>query len=202
MIQPKIDQVVIGHATAPAMRWSLGILGLAIIVFTLLAIIRRDSSFIAAFLWFVAGALLSVFSIWPMEVIKFIVSTDYVTRIRFITGAISIFVLLITFESIRRTHLKERYAILWIITGLVLFVCVLFPNAVDLLRAVSGMSYPTAVAVVASLFLVLVTFHFSIAMSASEDKQSKMAQKLAVLEARIRALEKTTRGDEKKQLRS
>jgi hypothetical protein len=71
----------------------------------------------------------------------------------------------------------------------VIFLCALFPEAVNLFRAVTGMQYVTAVVAVAFTFLVLVAFNFSIAMSAMEADRDKIAQKVAVLEARLNELE-------------
>jgi hypothetical protein len=98
-------------------------------------------------------------------------------------------VLYITFESIRRTHLQEKYALLWVATALIILISVLFPNAVSLFRAVTGMEYATAIATVSFTFLVMVAFHFSISLSAMQTKHSKVAQRIAILEARINKLE-------------
>jgi hypothetical protein len=107
---------------------------------------------------------------------------------RVIAVAMSVLVLLITLESIRRTHLHERYAILWVLTaGGILFVS-LFPHAIDLLRALMGMSYVAALVAFAFVFLLMVSFHFSITLSAMQDKQSQMAQRIALLQEELREL--------------
>ena len=103
--------------------------------------------------------------------------------------AFSVVVLLITLESIRRTHLQERYALLWVGTGIVILVCVLFPRAVVLLRMLTGMRYTQALTAVTFTFLVLVAFHFSISISSSRSNQARIAQRLAILEERLRNLE-------------
>ena len=98
--------------------------------------------------------------------------------------------LLITLESIRVTRLQERYALLWVVTALVILAATLFPEAVNLVRAVMGMRYDEAVLAVAFTFLVLLAFHFSISVSALQSKLAKTAQRIALLDARIDELEK------------
>jgi hypothetical protein len=110
---------------------------------------------------------------------------------RVIAAVISLGVLTITLESIRRTHLHERYAILWVVTSVVILFISLFPHAIDLLRALMGMSYVAALVAFAFVFLLLVAFHFSITLSAMQDKQAKMAQRIALLQEELKQL----RGD-------
>lgn len=179
----------LGWEHASGYRILIGLAGLLIIGFTARLAWKRDCSLITAILWLIVGAVLIFFAAYPQKVIRLVVQTEYMTRIRFIMGAVSVFVLLITFESIRRTHLQERYALLWVVTGLVILTSVLFPRAVSLFRAVTGMDYVSAIVAVAFTFLVLVAFNFSIAMSAMEDDRSKLAQRIAILEARLKKLE-------------
>ena len=49
---------------------------------------------------------------------------------------------------------------------------------------------------VAFTFLVLVAFHFSIALSAIQSRESKMAQRVALLEARLNQLERDRAKDD------
>lgn len=188
-----LDQAMIGYVTswahAVVPRVAIGLLGLGVLSLTCRAYWRKRCSTITACLWLLAGVVLSVFAVIPGDFIRFVISTPYMMRIRFIVAAVSVLVLLITWESIRRTHLQERYALLWITTALILFVCALFPQTVALFRAVTGMEYATAIVAVAFTFLVLVAFHFSISMSAIQSKHSKVAQRVAILEARLKKLE-------------
>jgi len=193
MTPVNLDQAIIvdvtGWAHAIVPRVIIGVVGFGILFLTCRAYWRKRCSTITACLWLLAGLAFSMFSVIPEDVIKFVITTPYMTRIRVIVAGVSVMVLLITWESIRRTHLQERYALLWITTSLILFVCALFPQAVALFRAVTGMEYATAIVAVAFTFLVLVAFHFSISMSAMQSKHSKVAQRVAILEARLKKLE-------------
>ncbi len=116
-------------------------------------------------------------------------AVSYLARIRLLMGGLSFVVLLVTFEAVRRTHLQERYAILWVFTGVMLMLCALFTGVLDFFCALLGMQYVTFVVTVIFTFLLLVAFHFSIALSRLTDDRSRIAQRCAQLEARIEALE-------------
>ena len=185
-----VHRLLTGWSEAVGLRVVLLLVGAGILLLALTALLKRRCSFVSGLVWIGVGSLPVVFSLYPVETILRIVQTPYMTRIRVIIGAISLLMLLTTLESIRRTHLKERYALLWIATALALLLAAGFPKVVSLFRAVTGTEYATAVVAVAFAFLVLVAFHFSIALSAMESRQVKLAQRVALLEARLKRLER------------
>lgn len=188
-----ISRYATGWDTAVAPRIAFAVLGALIVTITLRTIWKRDCSVLAAVLWLIAGATFLAFSIIPQQIINSVVKIDYMTRVRGILGGLSVFVLLITLESIRRVRLQERYALLWVGTATVILLAALFPHVVDLLRVVTGIGkYVNAVVTIAFTFLVLVAFHFSISHSAMQSKQSRIAQKVAMLEARLKELERAS----------
>ena len=193
MIVGVIDEVTkqyaMGWDQAIPQRICIGLAGLVVFMLAGRVVLKRECSILTGILWLLSGCILMTFSAIPQKVIEFVISTEYLTRIRVIMGLISLLVLYITFESIRRTHLQEKYALLWVATALVILISVLFPDAVALFRAVTGMEYATAIAAVSFTFLVMVAFHFSISLSAMQSKQSKISQNVAILEARLRKLE-------------
>jgi len=189
-VDAAIFQYATGWHDAIASRIVIAGLGLVILGIVIRAAAHRDCTLLAGLLWILLGVVFMVFAAIPEAMIKLVVSTEYLTRIRVIMGALSVLVLLIAFEAIRRNHLQERYALLWVATAVIVFLTVLFPRFVDLFRAVTGMQYVTAVVALAFTFLMLLAFHFSISMSQAQNKQSKMAQRIAILESRIRDLER------------
>ena len=111
-------------------------------------------------------------------------------RIRALMAAVSIGVFLITLLAIRGYKLREKYAVLWLATAAMITLTALFPQLVDGARHWFGMQYVTSVVAVVFTFLVLVSFHFSIALSALNDKAAATASRCAILEARIQELER------------
>ena len=110
-------------------------------------------------------------------------------RIRALMGGVSICVFLIALLAIRNYKLREKYAVLWLATAGMITLAAFFPQLMDLAREWFGMQYITSVVTVVFLFLVLVAVHFSIALSALNDKAAATASRCALLEARIRELE-------------
>lgn len=88
------------------------------------------------------------------------------------------------FEAVRRRALLERYSLLWIFGCLCLVVLTSWPGLLDLLAAAVGVYYPPAALFLGGLFLlVLLSLHFSLAISRLTEQNRKLAQRLARLEA-------------------
>ena len=111
-------------------------------------------------------------------------------KLRGVTGLLSFLVLIVTLEAVRRTRMRERYALLWVGTGFVILLFAIFPrSAMAWLQQLTGMQYVTAVVVVIFGFLLLVAFHISIMLSRLQDNQGRAVRRIALLEARLEALE-------------
>ncbi len=184
-----VNQLILHWEGAAVQRIIVGLLGLGILVQTIRARTRHKCSGPMALIWILLAIAMMLFAGDPQGFITVVISTEYITRIRIIMAALSLLVLLITWENVRSTQLQERYALLWVATSLIVLICALFPAVVDLFRAVSGMSYVMAVVSVMFTFLLLVAFHFSITLSSMALKHSKVAQRVAILEARLQTLE-------------
>ncbi len=115
-------------------------------------------------------------------------------KIRIFLGAVSLTHLFITLEAVRRNSLKERYALLWIGTGLVLLVFAIRPDVIGWLVQVTGMHYTSALMLVVFSFLILIAFHVSLVLSKAEDDRRKFARHIALLEARLTELERRDAG--------
>jgi hypothetical protein len=185
-----ISRLTTGWDEAVGFRVLAAAFGIFVLYLLFRSLRRRKSNFIALASWGMAGGFALAFSAWPQSIVTSIISTPYDMRVRYIMGFISVLVIVITLESIRRFHLQERYALLWLATGTVILLGALFPSMVALLRAGMGMQYVTALVAVAFTFLVLVVFHFSISISSSRSNQARIAQRVAILEEKIRSLEK------------
>ena len=106
-------------------------------------------------------------------------------RIRILMAVVSMGVFVITLLTIRTYKLREKYAILWLTTALMITCVALFPGLVETARQWFGMQYVTSLVAVIFVFLVLVSFHFSIALSALNDKVAAHAGRIAIQQARI-----------------
>jgi hypothetical protein len=108
-------------------------------------------------------------------------------RISIVASIASILLLIVVFELIRSRRLRERYALLWLLTGLVLLVLSLWRGALDTIAGWFGVTtYPPAVLfAVATLFVLLVLLHYSTVISKLSDQNVILAQRLALLETRL-----------------
>ena len=116
-------------------------------------------------------------------------------RVSIIGVVASLLLLLIVLELVRGRRLKERYALLWIATGLVLLVLSSWRDALNTMAGWLGVTgYPPAVLfAVATLFILLVLLHYSTVLSKLTDENVELAQRVALLEERLGRLAPTER---------
>ncbi len=101
--------------------------------------------------------------------------------------AFAAIVLGLVFEMVRRRHLRERYAILWLGAALVLLVLAAWTQALRTISNAAGIATPSnAFFVIAFAFLLLLLLHFSSVVSKMADETRILAQRLALLEQRVR----------------
>jgi hypothetical protein len=115
-----------------------------------------------------------------------------------IAAAIASLVLLVAvLELVRRRRLREKYALLWILTAIVLLVLSVWRGAVTSIATTLGVSYgPTVLFAVGALFVLVVLLHYSTVISALTDRTVVLAQRIAILEQRIEDLESSNKRDD------
>jgi hypothetical protein len=90
--------------------------------------------------------------------------------------------LIVIVELIRRGQLKERYALLWLFAGIVLLIFSLSRGLLEYVASLVGIYYPPSLLfLLAFLFLLLITLHFSSVISELSEKNKQLAQELALL---------------------
>ena len=111
-------------------------------------------------------------------------------RISIAASIASILLILVVLELIRGRRLKERYALLWLVTGIVLLVLSAWRGALDTIAGWFGVSgYPPAILfAAATLFVIVVLLHYSTVLSQLDDQNTILAQRLALLEQRLAEL--------------
>jgi hypothetical protein len=108
-------------------------------------------------------------------------------RISVAASIASLLLLLVVLELIRGRRLKERYALLWLVTGVVLLVLSAWRGGLNTIADWLGVStYPPAILfAVATLFVIIVLLHYSTVLSRLADENTLLAQRLALLEADV-----------------
>jgi hypothetical protein len=105
-----------------------------------------------------------------------------------IAGAIASLILIaVILELIRSRRLRERYALLWLATGVVLLALSVWRDGLNTIAGWFGVTgYPPAVLfAVGTLFIILVLLHYSTVISKLADQNAILAQKVALLEAEL-----------------
>jgi hypothetical protein len=114
-------------------------------------------------------------------------------RVSVAASIASILLILVVLELIRGRRLKERYALLWLVTGAVLLVLSAWRDGLNTIAGWLGVSgYPPAILfAAATLFVIVVLLHYSTVLSKLDDESTVLAQELALLRARVEELEQS-----------
>jgi hypothetical protein len=111
-------------------------------------------------------------------------------RVQLVSLLAAVALLLVVLDLVRRRRLLERYALLWLGAALVILGLAAWSQALSrLARALGILSAPNALFFVAVGFIVLLLLHFSAAVSRLNDQSKVLAQRLALMEQRMRQIE-------------
>jgi len=110
-------------------------------------------------------------------------------RLRLVVALLSFIMLSVTLEAIRVSRMQERYAFLWLATGMLLFLGALSPLLAIWGPRLTGMSYGAIVMVVLFSFIIFVLFHVSVTISRLEANVAELVRSLALADERIRKLQ-------------
>jgi hypothetical protein len=107
--------------------------------------------------------------------------------------AVTFGLLVLVFELVRRKRLSERYAILWLLAALTLFVLAVWKGLLTSLSHDVGISYPpSALFAVAIGLIAIILLHFSLAVSRLSDQNKVLAQRLGLLQQRLERTERNS----------
>lgn len=116
--------------------------------------------------------------------------------VQVVSVAVSVALLALVIELVRRRRLTEEYSFIWIVCGAALFVLSVWRRGLDLAAAVLGVYYPPAVLLlVLTFFVIVVSLYFSVVVSRQRQQIEKLVEEIALLDADVRALRTGTRGE-------
>jgi hypothetical protein len=100
-----------------------------------------------------------------------------------ITSAVTVFVLiLVILELLRRRQLREKYAVLWLGTIVVILPIAIYPRMVDgVARQLGIASGASLVLFLGLVFLLMVCIHLSWEVSRLEEETRTLAEQIALL---------------------
>ncbi len=118
-------------------------------------------------------------------------------RTMIVGAAGSLGALLLVLELVRRRHLREEYALLWLATGVVLLLLSLSRPLLDTLASLTGIFYPpSALFLVALLFVLTILLHFSVILTRLSQQNRELAQQLALLRHDLERAVSVDEGDQ------
>jgi hypothetical protein len=110
-----------------------------------------------------------------------------VDRIQIISILITATLFFGVFELVRRRRLMERYALLWLISSIVLLLLASWTGLLEWVASTAGIKVPSnALFVVGFAFVLTLLLHFSLAISRLSDESKVLAQQVARLDQEAR----------------
>ncbi len=107
---------------------------------------------------------------------------------------LSIFLLIMIIELVRRRKLREEYSWLWILTGFSIFFLVLEYKVLVKITTFVGAVLPTSTLFFFGLmFLVLISIHYSVKISALTTQLKNLAQEISLLKGEVEGTNKKAR---------
>ena len=104
------------------------------------------------------------------------------------------------FHLLKKDSLNLKYTLLWLLTGLVLLVTVLFPVVLKYpLKKMGVVEWTNGIFALVLFFLILICITITSIVSKLNDRNRKLTQKCALYEKRIRELEKKVFGEDIKE---
>jgi hypothetical protein len=109
-------------------------------------------------------------------------------RVSIVAAVASVLLLIVVFELIRSRRLRERYALLWLATGVTLLGLSVWRDGLNEIAGWFGVTqYPPAVFfAVGTFFILVVLLHYATVISRLADQNVILAQRVALLEERLR----------------
>ncbi len=96
-----------------------------------------------------------------------------------LASALLIFII----ETVRRRKLREEYAWLWVLVGIVILTLALWPGLLWSITGLLGIELPVnTVFFFGLMFIVFINLHFSVKISELTNQVKRLAQEISILE--------------------
>lgn len=112
---------------------------------------------------------------------------------------LGVVVALFVINQVRTRKIKEQYALLWILTAILLVLVPIFVDVVDAISYALGILYPPAfIFLIALVCILLILFQFSMSISRFSEQIKVLIQEIALLTKRVEELEGRDREEDGK----
>lgn len=144
-----------------------------------------------ALFWLAIGVAM-IYAGFRPHVIEYLGADSLELRLRLVVALLSFMVLTVTLEAIRIGRMQERYAFLWLVTGMILLLGALFQELSMVIPRFTGISFGATIVLILFAFVMLLLFHLSVALSVLQMKVFQLTREVALAEERLRRLEQDT----------
>jgi hypothetical protein len=111
-------------------------------------------------------------------------------RLMLVSTLLSIALIAMVLFSLRRAHIRVEYSVSWLAAGFTIFILSRWEGALVWLGNLMGApNRPTALFGIALGVLLFVVYRISMIVSELKDNNIALAQKVAILEFRLRAVQ-------------
>jgi hypothetical protein len=108
-------------------------------------------------------------------------------RIDVVAIIVSLALLLLVLELVRRRKLSEEYSLIWIVCAFALLVLALGRRRLDWVALALDIHYPPALLILVVTFIVfVVSLYFTVAISRQRDQIERLIEEVTILSARVR----------------
>lgn len=102
--------------------------------------------------------------------------------------------------QVRNQKMKEKYAALWLIVGIVMIVLALFPKLLDTLSRLVGIETPVNLLFLLAIIMLMgISLHLTLAISKITDDMRTLAEEVAIMKALQRQPQGASRAREREQ---
>ena len=99
---------------------------------------------------------------------------------------LSVGLMVVIFELVRRRKLKEEYSWLWMLTGVTIFILAIWHDLLLFITRFIGAALPASTILFFGVFfLILINLYFSVKLSKLSNQVKELVQKSAVLTEKV-----------------
>jgi hypothetical protein len=116
-----------------------------------------------------------------------------IAKIQILAILASVFLIFLTGELIRRRHLEEKYALVWLLACIFFFLCSINLKIITFLARLTGVIMPANfLFLLAFFFLVIICLSLTVVISRESQRTRRLVQELSLLRFDMDEMKKKT----------
>ncbi len=112
---------------------------------------------------------------------------------RIVVLVLGLGLLALTLNLIRKRRLREEYAVLWVMTSVMILLFVLFSNVLFRVAAWLRLDHEVLMLLIVFVFLAAIVLHYSVVISKHSEHAKGLSQELALLKDDLEKLREEVR---------